>query len=171
MINNNKNKKYTVDVLDTYRRTFKKIIMQKHIFLICLIVLSQKCISQQVNDSLKNKDTLKNQSKGLPVERIETEAEFPGGQKKWVRFLEKNIDVNIPDKNGAPKGVYLIKARFIVSKDGSIQSVSASTHFGYGMEEELIRVIKKSPNWIPASQNGRIVNAYRQQSITFRSNN
>jgi protein TonB len=35
------------------------------------------------------------------------------------------------------------------------------------MCEEAMRVIKKTKNWIPAIQNGRNVNAYRRQPITF----
>ncbi len=57
--------------------------------------------------------------------------------------------------------------RFIVSKDGSISDVQAETKFGHGMEEEAIRAIKKGPRWTPAIQNGRNVNAYRRQPITF----
>jgi len=35
------------------------------------------------------------------------------------------------------------------------------------MEEEAMRIIKKGPRWIPARQNGYLVNAYRKQPITF----
>ena len=35
------------------------------------------------------------------------------------------------------------------------------------MEQEAVKVIKKGPNWKPALQNGRNVNAYRKQPITF----
>jgi protein TonB len=146
--------------------------IQKNIFLICLFFLSQKIFSQTQPDSSKTRDSIKyKNNKGLIFIKADQEAEFPGGAKKWIRYLEKNIDVNIPDKNGAPKGVYTIIANFIVSKDGSVKSVSATTHFGYGMEDELIRVITASPNWKPASQNGKNVNAYRRQSITFRAKN
>jgi protein TonB len=36
------------------------------------------------------------------------------------------------------------------------------------MEAEAVKVIKKGPNWTPAVQNGRQVNAYRKQPITFQ---
>ncbi len=39
-----------------------------------------------------------------------------------------------------------------------------------GMEEEAVRVIKNGPKWTPALQNGRNVNAYRRQPITFQVN-
>jgi protein TonB len=35
------------------------------------------------------------------------------------------------------------------------------------MEEEVMRVIQKSPKWRPAMQNGKPVKAYRKQPITF----
>ena len=41
------------------------------------------------------------------------------------------------------------------------------TNFGYGMEQEVIRIMKKSPMWTPASQNDKTVKAYRKQPVTF----
>jgi protein TonB len=35
------------------------------------------------------------------------------------------------------------------------------------MEEEVVRIIKKGPKWKPAVQNGKLVNAYRRQPVTF----
>jgi periplasmic protein TonB len=35
------------------------------------------------------------------------------------------------------------------------------------MEAEAVKIIKKGPNWKAALQNGRNVNAYRKQPITF----
>jgi hypothetical protein len=35
------------------------------------------------------------------------------------------------------------------------------------MEAEVIRVIKKSGKWIPATMKGKPVKAYRKQPITF----
>jgi periplasmic protein TonB len=54
-----------------------------------------------------------------------------------------------------------------VDKGGNISDVKALTSHGYGMEEEAVRAIKRGPKWTPAIQNGRNVNAYRQQPITF----
>jgi len=35
------------------------------------------------------------------------------------------------------------------------------------MEEQAINCIKKGPKWKPALQNGRNVNAYRRQPVTY----
>ena len=99
--------------------------------------------------------------------KVENEAEFPGGNAAWTRYLQKSLDGFNPAENGAPPGKYQVIVRFIVSKDGSISDVQAETSHGYGMEEQAIKCIKKGPNWKPALQNGRNVNAYRRQPVTY----
>lgn len=99
--------------------------------------------------------------------KVEKEAEFPGGTAAWVRYLRNNLNANAPIDNNAPPGTYQVVVRFIVSRDGSISDVTPETKFGYGMEEEAVKSIKKGPKWTPALQNGRNVNAYRRQPITF----
>ncbi len=99
--------------------------------------------------------------------KVENEAAFPGGEAAWRRYLEKNLNASSPVDNGAPEGTYQVIVKFIVSKDGSISDVQAETKHGYGMEDEAVKCIKKGPKWTPALQNGRNVNAYRRQPITF----
>lgn len=99
--------------------------------------------------------------------KVEIEAEYPGGTPAWTKYLRNNLDANAPIDNGANPGEYTVIVRFIVSKDGSISDVVAETKHGYGMEAEAMRVIKKGPKWTPAQQNGRFVNAYRRQPIKF----
>jgi len=101
-------------------------------------------------------------------EKVEIEASFTGGESAWKKFLERNLNPNAPVDNGAPEGTYTVYVQFVVSKDGSISDVKALTNHGYGMEAEAMRVIKKGPKWVPAVQNGRQVNAYRKQPITFQ---
>ena len=99
--------------------------------------------------------------------KVENEAEFPGGNAAWARFVQKNLDGFNPADEGAPPGKYNVIVRFIVSKDGSISDVQSETKFGYGMEEKAINCIKKGPKWKAALQNGRNVNAYRRQPVTY----
>ena len=99
--------------------------------------------------------------------KVEKEAEYPGGLGAWRRFLEKNIDPQTPVDGGAAPGTYTVIVKFIVSKDGKVSDVEAESSHGFGMEKEAIRAIQKGPNWVPALQNGKNVNAYRRQPITF----
>jgi protein TonB len=103
-----------------------------------------------------------------PFEKVEIEAEFPGGPAAWKKFLEKNLRGDVASENGAPVGRYTIWVQFVVDREGNVNDVKALSNFGYGMEDEAIRVIKRGPKWKPAIQNGRNVKAYRKQPITFQ---
>lgn len=97
-------------------------------------------------------------------ERVEIEAEFPGGMTKWRQYLERNLRVN----EDIPEGTYAVIVQFVVDTEGNISDVIALTNHGYEMEDEAKRVIKRGPKWNPAIQNGRQVKAYRKQLITFQ---
>jgi|GEM_PF-435678 len=97
----------------------------------------------------------------------EKEAYFPGEEARWKVFLQRNLDANIPVKNRAPEGTYTVIVQFVVDKEGKITDIKPLTQFGFGLEEEVMRILKKSPPWIPAIQFGRNVKAYRKQPVTF----
>ena len=100
-------------------------------------------------------------------DKVETPPSFPGGDSAWKRYLLKNCRVSTPVDSGAPAGTYKVLVQFIVREDGFLENIKSLTNHGYGMEDEVIRLIKKGPLWIPAIQNGHIVRAYMQQPVTF----
>ena len=100
-----------------------------------------------------------------PVENPAKQAEFAGD---WSKYLIKYLNASVPGDNDAPPGTYPALIRFVVDVDGSISNVTAITSWGYGIEEEAIRVILKSPKWKPAMDAlGNNVKAYKVQPITF----
>lgn len=98
---------------------------------------------------------------------VEQEATFLGGERAWRQFLAENLQPLVPVRKKAPLGVYTVAIQFLIEKDGSVSQITPLTKFGYGMEEEVIRVLKKAPRWTPALQNGKKVKAYRLQPVTF----
>ncbi|MBI1781324.1 MAG: TonB family protein [Sphingobacteriales bacterium] len=100
--------------------------------------------------------------------KVEIEAGFPGGDGAWKKFLERNLNGQVPSDNGAPEGTYRVLVQFVVDKEGNVSDVKPLTSYGYGMEEEAVKAIKKGPKWTPAEQNGRKVKAYRTQPIVFQ---
>jgi antitoxin component YwqK of YwqJK toxin-antitoxin module len=97
----------------------------------------------------------------------EKDAEFPGGLTGWRKFMEKNLNINVPLNNGAKRGKYYVVVQFIIDADGSLADITPLTNYGYGMEKEVIRVLNLSPKWTPAVQFGSPVKAYRKQPLTF----
>lgn len=99
---------------------------------------------------------------------VDIEASFKGGLQGWWKFLERNLNGNIPVDKGAPPGQYFVVVQFVVNTDGKLSDIKGITTHGFGMEEEVIRILRKSPSWEPALKNGRSVTAYRKQPVTFQ---
>lgn len=99
---------------------------------------------------------------------VQIEAKFQGGPAAWQKYLERNLNSNVPVDNGAPPTRYTVVVSFLVDKNGNISEVKAENDPGYGTAEEAVRVIKKGPAWTPAVQNGRNVIYRQRQSITFQ---
>jgi protein TonB len=104
----------------------------------------------------------------LPFNTVQIQAHFPGDISEWTKFLQKNLNSDLPVQNGAPAGVYTVIVSFVVDKTGMISDVQAENDPGFGTKAEAIRAIRKGPNWIPAEQNGRKVIYRQKQSISFR---
>jgi len=98
---------------------------------------------------------------------VQIEAGFPGGEDAWRSYLRKTLNPETPIDNGATAGKYTVIVKFVVSKDGSLSDIKCENDPGFGMCEEAVRVIKRTKNWTPAINNGKNVNAYRRQPITF----
>lgn len=100
-------------------------------------------------------------------ERVDIEATFPGGIDEWRHFLERNLNPSVPVDNGAPCGKYTVYVQFIVDKEGRVSDIKPLTREGFGMEQEVVRIMKESGEWDPAMMNGKPVKAYRKQPVTF----
>jgi protein TonB len=122
-----------------------------------LIIQTSSCDTVPVKDSIND----------YVFEKVEIETSFPGGEAEWRNFLVQTLNASIPLKKKAPKGAYTVWIQFVVDNGGKLSNFKALTNQGYGMENEVIRTLKKSPSWIPASQKGKKVKAYRKQPITF----
>ncbi len=121
----------------------------------------------QIDEGKKVIEEKKEDDENKIFEKVEIEASFPGGDNAWRKYLTRSLSGFNPADNGAPAGTYTTYVQFVVDKEGNISDVKPLTNFGYGMEDEAVKVIKKGPKWTPAIQNGRKVKAYRKQPITF----
>src|SRR5690606_31883425 len=76
-----------------------------------------------------------------------------GGMEKWSQYLADNL---VYTKEAKEKGVTgTVYLTFIVDTEGSVQHVEILRGIGCGLDEEALRVIKNSPNWIPGTQTGQ----------------
>jgi protein TonB len=94
----------------------------------------------------------------------EKEPEFPGGTEALKRFLAKNLSTPSDLEDGEKKTVQI---RFKVDKDGSVNTFEIITSGGNEFDNEVVRVCKKMPRWIPALQNGTNVPVSYVLPVTF----
>ncbi|RTY92520.1 energy transducer TonB [Flavobacterium sp. GT3R68] len=98
------------------------------------------------------------------LKSLETKPEFVGGKKNFYEFIALNY--RTPSVEGL-KGKVLLT--FVVEVDGSLTDIRVLEDIGYGTGNEAIRVLKKSPKWKPAEQNGTKVRAIYQLPLQIQS--
>ena len=97
---------------------------------------------------------------------VEIESKFPGGAKAWQAYLGANFQY---PKGAIKKNIQgTVIVQFIVRTDGSVTDVEVVQSVHPSLDREALRLIKESPNWIPAKQNGRKVNSYKKQPVVFK---
>ena len=97
----------------------------------------------------------------------DVEAQFPGGQQGWFKFLNKNVHMDVPSQNNAPIGKYTVTVSFLVDTTGKISHLQVEDNPGYGTAEDVLKAFKHSPNWIPATKNGKPVIYREVQHVTY----
>lgn len=98
-------------------------------------------------------------------EKVEEPAEFPGGQPAWLSYLGDNIKYPKSVKKEKISGQVI--AKVVVDPTGHVKTVEIVKSLHPLLDKEVIRVIKKSPKWKPAKQNGRHVSSTFTQPIIF----
>jgi hypothetical protein len=78
--------------------------------------------------------------------------EFPGGIIAFYKFIGTNFKV--PSELKGSGKVFLT---FMVEKDGSLSEFEILKDIGFGTGEEVIRVLKLAPKWIPGKKNNETV--------------
>ncbi len=96
--------------------------------------------------------------------KVEIEPQYPGGNGAWGKYLFKTLIYPQAAIDKEIKGTVLLQ--FIVDTAGRVSTVEVLSGPPL-LRAESIRVIKASGPWIPARQNGRTVNAYKRQPITY----
>ncbi|HEV8515626.1 MAG TPA: carboxypeptidase-like regulatory domain-containing protein [Cyclobacteriaceae bacterium] len=83
-------------------------------------------------------------------EPVITLAEPIGGKKAYDNYLESNLRYPEEALKNKIKGKAGIE--FTVSTDGSLKDFQVIKKLGYGCEEEIIRLVKEGPKWIPSKE-------------------
>lgn len=93
---------------------------------------------------------------------------FPGGLEGLRKFLQKNLTNPRDLEDGEAISV---KMRFVVGYDGKLKSFETIEDGGQEFNKEVIRVLKKMPEWIPGKSRGQNVSVYYTIPVKFISSN
>lgn len=102
----------------------------------------------------------------VPFIIVENMPTFPGGEKKMLEYVAKNVKYPQLAKEVGTQGRVFVS--FVVEKDGSITNVTILRGIGSGCDEEAIRVVKSMPKWNPGLQCGRAVRVSCNLPINFK---
>lgn len=106
----------------------------------------------------------KNQATIIDPVQFEYMPKFPGGEKVFWKFLSQNLKWPKSD-DGEAYGRVIIS--FIVEKDGRLTSFKVERSLGKDFDAEALRVLRKSPKWVPGVHNGKPVRCGYTVPINF----
>lgn len=86
---------------------------------------------------------------------LQGKPEYPGGIDAFYKFVSNTIKVPPIEPEEDMKIKVIVT--FVVEKDGTISSIKVPRDPGYGLGEEVKRVLRLSKKWKPGEQNGKLV--------------
>ena len=98
---------------------------------------------------------------------VEIMPEFPGGKEALRKYLLSNISQ--PGDLEASEKVVVI-ATFVVNKLGKIENITISRKGREDLDDDVVKVIEKMPQWKPGIQNGKNVSVYYSLPVSFVAN-
>ncbi|MEJ7627451.1 MAG: energy transducer TonB [Ferruginibacter sp.] len=108
------------------------------------------------NNLIKNTD--------IPMVNADIMPQFPGGLKALIKYLERNIQD--PEETREFKTVS-VTVKFVVGYDGVLKSFEIIEDGGKKYNDEVLRVLKKMPLWIPGKTNGEKISVYYTIPVKF----
>lgn len=100
-----------------------------------------------------------------PTANVAVKAAFPGGEAAFRDYVGNEFQYPVRCQDEGINGSVVL--RFVVDQSGKISRVTAieETKSCPEFTEEAIRVLKRSPRWIPGQNKGRFVVSWREIPI------
>jgi len=133
--------------------------MKRLLFLAMLLTvfIDVKAQNKSQSSASKNKTNI---DKPISVKKG---VDFPGGMTAFYKFLGKNI--KFPDPEIDVQGKVIIS--FVIENDGRLTNFKIIRSLGPKYDAEVIRVMKLSPRWKPAVENGKPIKSDYTVPINF----
>lgn len=117
-----------------------------------------------------NKNAPMNQDKQGYYSSVEVLPMFPGGQNALNNFINQNIEYPENANDNGIEGV--VTVNFAVDESGKLFNPKIiGKPLGYGLEEEVLKAVKKMPTWTPGTIKGKNVKTYYTLPVNFKLDN
>ena len=85
-----------------------------------------------------------------------------GGLEKFYDYIIKNFNTKTVEKSGQ------IIFEFTINQNGEIKNIKILRDLSTNSAMELIRILRESPKWQPASRGGKPVSINLKMPLTFK---
>jgi len=99
----------------------------------------------------------------LPPDSIP--AQYPGGYDELYKFLQNNF--KFPERTGVWGYSGMVIVSFTIEEDGSASNFKLEKELVDWLDEEVLRVVKMIPKWIPAQKNGKNIRSKFMVPVKF----
>jgi protein TonB len=96
---------------------------------------------------------------------VDQSAKFQDGYNSIIKFVQENIKFPAEAQENNVHGKLMVSV--VVEKDGSLSDIKIKKGLGYGLDEEIVRIIKMMPKWQPAQHKGKTVRQSQTIMIPF----
>ena len=93
---------------------------------------------------------------------------YPGGMDALRKFLQKHLQA--PDELEGGQSVS-VRVKFVVDYTGKLKSFVTVQDGGLAYNNEVVRVLKKMPDWVPGKTKGENVSVYYVIPVRFETTN
>ena len=93
------------------------------------------------------------------------ESEYPGGNPAWTSYVVHNL--KFPERALTKKIQGEVRICFLVDKEGNVKDPFIEKSVEYSLDQEAVKLIRDSGQWIPGQKDGVPVAAYKTQPVAF----
>jgi protein TonB len=117
-------------------------------------------------ETIMIKDLEQLDEQGNVIKKLNPTSVYLGGDEKILSVMVKSVRYPSDAFQNNIQGRVLIEA--VINKDGKVLTERAVTNFGYGLEQEALRVFRSlPPDWVPTFVDGKAVNVKITMNMTF----
>ena len=129
-----------------------------------IIIATGELDPPQIDDNLFEDVPIEDTDKVEDI--VEKMPSYVGGLEAFYKFVSKNLKYPAQARRMGIEGKVFV--HFIVDKDGGLSDIKVVKGIGAGCDEEVERIIHRSPKWNPGKQRGNPVRVRMMMPITFR---